>query len=262
MLLVVLSSIAVIVVVAIIVIIVEKGYFNGKKKKTRVCVIAGESGAGKTTLLLKLALKEDKFHHETRMSMEENILPLFNNGNNEEDNNRILLVDVPGQKRVRDLWKKYLPISVEKQQEKLNSKLGKSKSICFSDRIVFVVDSTSGHFDAKGIASYLYKMLSKNHVVKNNVPVLICCNKADEGSNGDSGQLCVSQKRIEAMLESEIGELIVSRSVTDMEEYDEEIRKDIKQAFSFSDNCIIKVSFFSCSVLNSNLDPIRDFIKN
>ncbi|KAK9842265.1 hypothetical protein WJX81_003543 [Elliptochloris bilobata] len=133
--------------------------FWTQRKKGDSVLLVGACGAGKTTLFLQL--RDGTVHQGTVASMVENVdavqLPAEKSGKKCS----VRMVDVPGHPRVRSRFEQY------------------------ADRacgIIFVVDAVDFLPHKTEIAEQLYEVLTNAAVFKRRLPLLLACNKADQGA--------------------------------------------------------------------------------
>ncbi|CAN1320839.1 Signal recognition particle receptor subunit beta [Linum perenne] len=119
--------------------------------------------------------------------------------------------------------------------------------------IVFVVDALEFLPKLHGVSEYLYDILTKASVVRNKVPVLICCNKTEKVTAHTKEFIC-------KQLEKEIDKLRQSRSsVSDADVANDHTLGTPGKPFSFS-QCTNKVSIGEASGLTGKIDDVEQFI--
>jgi len=149
----------------------------GRKRLGREILICGACDSGKTTLLGQLVAGKPV---ETYTSMVENIQPWASAGGPS-----LQLVDVPGHERIRT---------------SIVERYGAG-----ARGILFVVDSGTLTKQVRDVAEFLHCILSLPSVHGNSPPLMVLCNKQDQG-------LAKSSQLIQSALEKEMDKVRVSRS--------------------------------------------------
>ncbi|KAG6490815.1 hypothetical protein ZIOFF_052130 [Zingiber officinale] len=130
-----------------------------RRTKSNTIVLAGLSGSGKTVLFYQL--RDGSPHLGTVTSMEPNdgTFVLHSELEKKGKLNPVRLVDVPGHSRLRPKLDEFL---------------------LYAAGVIFAVDSLDFLPNCRAAAEYLYDILTKSTVVKQRIPILILCNKADK----------------------------------------------------------------------------------
>ncbi|CAN1320843.1 Signal recognition particle receptor subunit beta [Linum perenne] len=202
------------------------------RTKSNTIVLSGLSGSGKTVLFYQL--RDGTSHQGAVTSMEPNegTFSLHSEAGKERKLKPVHIVDVPGHPCLRP-----------KLDEFSHQAAG----------IVFVVDALEFLPKLHGVSEYLYDILTKASVVRNKVPVLICCNKTEKVTAHTKEFIC-------KQLEKEIDKLRQSRSsVSDADVANDHTLGTPGKPFSFS-QCTNKVSIGEASGLTGKIDDVEQFI--
>jgi len=204
---------------------------SGKKRNTVLFV--GQSDSGKTVIFTKLVNQDAKW--STYTSLKENYYQGLVFGNK-----KLNLVDYPGSESFRgELFLKWF-----------GKNRNDIKSVCF------VVDSSTFTKKIKEIAEFLYDVL---YECKNQIPVLVVCNKQDI-SHAKAKEL------IQNSLEQEFSLLNVSRELVLHSTTGDFSKKTLTEGkeFHWSDlkkrGTVIEFAECSCEEDSFSLDSVRDWL--
>ncbi|ESQ50565.1 hypothetical protein EUTSA_v10022817mg [Eutrema salsugineum] len=204
-----------------------------RRAKPNTVLLCGLSGSGKTVLFYQL--RDGSSHQGAVTSMEpnEDTFVLHTENTKRGKTKPVHLVDVPGHSRLKSKLEEYLPRAAA---------------------IVFVVDALEFLPNCRAASEYLYDVLTNASVVKNKVPVLLCCNKTDKVT-------AHTKEFIRKQMEKEIEKLRVSRSVISAADITNDFTLGIEgELFSFS-HCLNKVTVAEASGLTGETDQVQDFIR-
>ncbi|KYQ91216.1 signal recognition particle receptor beta subunit [Tieghemostelium lacteum] len=209
----------------------------GKKsvKRGKNIVILGLQGSGKTSLFSKLSNIQKLLQSYTSMSV--------NSGNYQTENGKkLVLIDVPGNSKMKSLLPKIL-----------------DQAGC----IIYLIDNSQFDEQAQLEASNLYDILTIHEVNEKRIPILFYLNKMDLDSSNDASH-------IQQVLESEIDDLRTTRGSTPVVLNQEDDRKEIilgVEGTPFQFDQLpqdIKFAHGTVTATGENevesLQPIRDFI--
>ncbi|CAN8271154.1 unnamed protein product [Cochlearia groenlandica] len=205
-----------------------------KRTKSNTVLLSGLSGSGKTVLFYQL--RDGSTHQGAVTSMEPNEGTfVFHNENTLKKGKTkpVHVVDVPGHSRLRSKLEEYLPRAAA---------------------IVFVVDALEFLPNCRAASEYLYDILTNASVVKNKIPVLLCCNKTDKIT-------AHTKEFIRKQMEKEIEKLRVSRSAISTADIANDFTLGIEgEVFSFT-HCLNKVTVAEASGLTGVTEQVQDFIR-
>ncbi|TPX70159.1 hypothetical protein SpCBS45565_g01947 [Spizellomyces sp. 'palustris'] len=210
---------------------------RGHKQDT--FLLAGLSDAGKTVLYVKLRNGQMVDTHTSMTENEGRFVPISHK-HGKSQQRPVHVVDLPGHEKLRFKYTEYLPVTAG---------------------IVFVVDSTTILRQLRSAAEYLYDILANRYTQRNEIPILVLCNKNDM-------LLALKEDKIQTMLEGEIDHLRKTRSAevqSQDEEKDDEFLGNEGEPFKF-EHLPNPISFVSCSLMRddndgeSGLDAVNAFI--
>ncbi|KAI8998188.1 signal recognition particle receptor beta subunit-domain-containing protein [Gaertneriomyces semiglobifer] len=192
-----------------------------RRPKRNTYLLAGLSGSGKTVLYLQLRYGQVV---ETHTSLQENTasIPRSPSQKRKSKPRAAHIVDLPGHEKLRFKYAEY---------------------IASAAGVVFIVDSTTIARQVRQAAEYLYDILANRYTQRNEIPLLILCNKCDV-------LLALKEDRIKALLEEEIDRLRVTRTAevqNQDEDKEEEFLGDEGKPFKF-EQLPNGVRFKSCSL--------------
>lgn len=220
-------------VIALLVIVLTALFlFYRRRKKGTVLLIAGPSGAGKTCLWLRL--KEGGKSKSTVASLQENDavceIPCGRAG----QLSKIRVVDVPGHASFRHKLEHFAADSVG---------------------IVFLVDAVEITPHRTEASDILFELLTNAEVIRNAVPVLIACNKADLEAQAHSIDFIkrTLEKQIDTMRKTQ------AASIGTTAGKDSKLGK-VDKPFTFS-SVKNEVTFASISALLGSLDDVQGFVR-
>ncbi|CAN8237211.1 unnamed protein product [Cochlearia groenlandica] len=204
-----------------------------RRTKSNTVLLSGLTGSGKTMLFYQL--RDGSSHQGTVTSMEPNegTFLLHSEKLKEGKIKPVHLVDVPGHSRLRHKLDELLPEAAA---------------------IVFVVDALEFLPNCRAASEYLYDILTNANVVKNKIPLLLCCNKTDKLT-------AHTKEFIRKQIEKEIEKLRASRSAVSTADIANDFTIGIEgEAFSFS-HCYNKVTVAEASGLAGKTVQVQDFIR-
>ncbi|KAG7584322.1 Signal recognition particle receptor beta subunit [Arabidopsis suecica] len=204
-----------------------------RRTKSNTVLLSGLSGSGKTMFFYQL--RDGSSHQGAVTSMEPNegTFVLHNENTMKGKVKPVHLVDVPGHSRLRSKLEEYLPRAAA---------------------VVFVVDALEFLPNIRAASEYLYDILTNTSVVKNKIPVLLCCNKTDKVT-------AHTKEFIRKQMEKEIEKLRVSRSAISTADIANDFTLGIEgEVFSFS-HCQNKVTVAEASGLTGETDQVQAFIR-
>ncbi|VVA99528.1 unnamed protein product [Arabis nemorensis] len=204
-----------------------------RRTKSNTVLLSGLSGSGKTVLFYQL--RDGSTHQGAVTSMEPNegTFVLHTENIKKGKTKPVHLVDVPGHSRLRSKLEEYLPRAAA---------------------IVFVVDALEFLPNCRAASEYLYDILTNTSVVKNKIPVLLCCNKTDKVT-------AHTKEFIRKQMEKEIEKLRVSRSAVSSADIANDFTLGIEgELFSFL-HCYNKVTVAEASGLTGDTDQVQEFIR-
>ncbi|CAL9223518.1 unnamed protein product [Arabidopsis halleri] len=204
-----------------------------RRTKSNTVLLCGLSGSGKTMLFFQL--RDGSSHQGAVTSMEpnESTFVLHNENTRKGKVKPVHLVDVPGHSRLRSKLEEYLPRAAA---------------------VVFVVDALEFLPNIRAASEYLYDILTDASIVKNKIPVLLCCNKTDKVT-------AHTKEFIRKQMEKEIEKLRVSRSAISTADIANDFTLGIEgEVFSFS-HCQNKVTVAEASGLTGETDQVHEFIR-
>ncbi|TPX56489.1 hypothetical protein PhCBS80983_g04514 [Powellomyces hirtus] len=202
-----------------------------QRAKRETVLLTGLAEAGKTVLFMqlrygtKVATHTSMDHNEGRFSLTtgDTAPP----SSSSRPGPILHLVDLPGHEKLRFKYTEYI------------------SSTC---GIVFVIDSTTIARELRPAAEYLYDILANRYTQRNEIPVLVLCNKADL-------LMALPVEKIRAMLEGEIDRLRTTRAaeVQSLDDGDKEHDRDEflgEEGVPFAFNQLANaVTFESCSLV-------------
>ncbi|KAI9096419.1 signal recognition particle receptor beta subunit-domain-containing protein [Phlyctochytrium arcticum] len=198
---------------------------NARKAKRDTFLIAGLSEAGKTVLYAKLRYGKSAITHTSMTENEGWFTPEPPSKSPSPKTRPVHLVDLPGHEKLRFKYTEYIPITAG---------------------IIFLIDSITLSRNVRVTAEYLYDILSNRFTIRNEVPVLVLCNKSDF-------LLALKAEKIKAMLEEEMDRLRTTRSSkvqSQDDECDEEFIGQEGKPFKF-EHLPNQIIFQSGSLLHS-----------
>eukprot|EP01025_Chloroclados_australasicus_P033282 TRINITY_DN33897_c0_g1_i2.p1 TRINITY_DN33897_c0_g1~~TRINITY_DN33897_c0_g1_i2.p1 ORF type:complete len:300 (-),score=26.81 TRINITY_DN33897_c0_g1_i2:303-1079(-) len=206
------------------------------KKKGKTVLITGPCDAGKTALFYRLKLGELQNGFVT--SMQENkdtvLIPL-NPENNVQKS--VQIIDIPGHPRLR-------------------YKFAQSTSTGGVRGIIYMIDSLSFLHEIRATAEQLYDVLTDPVVYRSRIPVLVCCNKADQEAKAYSVDFIRKkvEKELDSMRSTKTNMLASEKGTKHM------YLGNPKEPFKFDTFTHNKVKFHSISALNGQIEPVEEFI--
>ncbi|CAH8386695.1 unnamed protein product [Eruca vesicaria subsp. sativa] len=202
-----------------------------RRTKSNTVLLSGLSGSGKTVLFYQL--RDGSSHQGSVTSMEPNEGTFVLHAENTRKTKPVHLVDVPGHSRLRSKLEEYLPRAAA---------------------IVFVVDALEFLPNCRAASEYLYDILTNASVVKNKIPVLLCCNKTDKIT-------AHTKEFIRKQMEKEIEKLRVSRSAVSTADIANDLTLGVEgEVFSFS-HCLNKVTVAEASGITGETEQVQEFIR-
>ena len=155
----------------------------------------------------------------------------------EVEGRKVHIVDLPGSNSLRYKLKQFLHNT---------------------SKIVFVVDSSDVTKTVQDISQFLYELFTNKIVNRNQIPILVCCNKQDY-------IIATEKEKIQEKLTQEIETLRVTKTETPSahEAGEETLELNVKgKKFTFGD-APSTVTFIETSLLKgTNMDQIKKFIFN
>lgn len=150
------------VVILFFVVLILKRTYQYRSRRHSTILLVGPSGSGKTTIFLRLSQKQHTdLTTVASMQPNESEVALSSHGNsNANATSHVRVVDIPGHPRLKGLFDSYV-----------NRARG----------IVFVIDSVNFKPKNSEAAEHLYDVLVHPVVAGRRLPILIACNKVDEG---------------------------------------------------------------------------------
>ncbi|KAJ3177408.1 hypothetical protein HDU87_004427 [Geranomyces variabilis] len=222
-------------------------WFLLKKKKGAKrdkVLLTGLSEAGKTVLFMQLRHGETVATHTSMESNESRFSLPTSYSTPTTPGPSVHLVDLPGHEKLRFKY---------------------TEHIATTGAIVFVLDSTTIARDLRAVAEYLYDILVNRYTQRNEVPLLVLCNKSEL-------LMALPVEKIRVLLEGEIEKLRTSRaaeiqSLDDSGEQEELLGVE-GEKFAF-EQLANPVSFAKCSLIApaGEAHPrgpreVMDFIEN
>ncbi|KAJ3013065.1 hypothetical protein HKX48_005934 [Thoreauomyces humboldtii] len=159
---------------------------KARRQKSNTVLLTGLAESGKTVLFMKLRYGS---RVPTHVSLEENdakfpFVPSPADTTSKRVFPTLHLIDLPGHEKLRFKY---------------------TEHIATTGAIVFVVDSTTIARELRPAAEYLYDLLSNRYAQRNEIPVLIFCNKAEL-------LMALGVDKIKALLEGEMDKLRTTRA--------------------------------------------------
>ena len=155
------------VIILVFVVLILKRTYQYRSRRHSTILLVGPSGAGKTTIFLRLSQNGDASKQHPALTTVASMQPneskviLSGHGNaNSNSTSNVHVVDIPGHPRLKGFFDSYV-----------NRARG----------IVFVIDSVNFKPKNSEAAEQLYDVLVHPVVAGRRIPILIACNKVDEG---------------------------------------------------------------------------------
>lgn len=243
----------------------------GKVKSHRdTFMILGPSGSGKTCLFYSLNnLSENTDIPRTQLSLKSNetdihikdlLLNLEENTKEYSPSLSVRIVDIPGHPKLFHEWVKY----------------DKKRVI----GIVFMIDSANISRDPRICTEFLFQVITDPDISKNEIPILICCNKSDLPQSAPSrlvkaslyGELqsLLHIKRTSGIVMEEVSDVVSGSSKPAIEnifENREELLQDMlndleqkleffQQTESYSDESNL-ITFVSTSLVKQRIESLN-----
>ncbi|KAG6530469.1 signal recognition particle receptor subunit beta-like [Zingiber officinale] len=204
-----------------------------RRSKSKTVWLAGLSGSGKTVLFYQLRDGSPHLGAVTSMEPNDGTFVLHFELEKKGKLNPVRLVDVPGHSQLRPKLDEFL---------------------LHAAGVIFVVDSLEFLPNCRAAAEYLYDILTKMTVVKQRIPILILCNKADKVT-------AHSKEFIRKQLEKEIDKLRALRSDIPTADLASEYKFGVPgEAFNFS-HCRNMVTVAEASGLTGEISQVEQFIR-
>ncbi|KAL3161410.1 hypothetical protein ABBQ32_010300 [Trebouxia sp. C0010 RCD-2024] len=207
------------------------------KGKGNAVLLLGPSGSGKTTLFLQL--RDGDTHNGTVASMQENAGTFALSTEQAHKVKPVQVVDVPGHPKVRSRFEGHID---------------------GARGIIFVLDSVDFMGQKTTVAEQLLEVLVHPTVRRRRIPVLIACNKSDEGAKAHTVDFV--RKRLEReinQIRQTQGTLEDSGGVTSVD-----IMGNVQEEFTFEAlqrKNRMSVTSVSCSALTGNIDELSGFVR-
>eukprot|EP01026_Neomeris_dumetosa_P037563 TRINITY_DN3044_c0_g1_i5.p1 TRINITY_DN3044_c0_g1~~TRINITY_DN3044_c0_g1_i5.p1 ORF type:complete len:271 (-),score=19.89 TRINITY_DN3044_c0_g1_i5:148-903(-) len=219
------------IVIAYVVYIVVFG-----KKKGKTILVTGPCDAGKTTLFYRLKHGELKNGFVTSMQENKDIIPVPLDSKNAVQK-MAQIIDLPGHPRLR-------------------YKFGQTTAQGGVQGIIFMIDSLNFLHELRPTAELLYEVLTEPTVHRNRIPVLVCCNKADQEAKAYSVDFI--RKKLEKELDSTRQTKTNTLAAEKVGQH--AYLGNPNEPFKFDTFTRNKVRFQAVSALVGQIEPIEEFI--
>eukprot|EP01024_Parvocaulis_polyphysoides_P038751 TRINITY_DN34934_c0_g2_i1.p2 TRINITY_DN34934_c0_g2~~TRINITY_DN34934_c0_g2_i1.p2 ORF type:complete len:260 (+),score=30.45 TRINITY_DN34934_c0_g2_i1:59-838(+) len=206
------------------------------KSKGKTVLIAGPCDAGKTALFFRLKFGE--LNNGFVTSMEENVdIVSVSVDTKNATQKMVQIIDTPGHPRLR-------------------YKFGQFTSAGGVRGVIYMIDSLTFLQEIRPTAEQLYDVLTDPVVYRARIPLLICCNKADQEAKAYSVDFIRKklEKELDSMRQTKTNTLAAEKGGQQI------YLGNPKEAFKFETFNHNKVKFCSTSVVTGQIETVNEFI--